>query len=58
MADLTPMSDDVFMTEPEKIGVARAKWEFAGVLGFLALVGAFDDAPELPELLDEVVRTR
>lgn len=26
--------------------------------GFLALVGAFDDAPELPDLLDEAVRDR
>ena len=81
------------MTEPESIGVARAKREFADVLGavrhggkrfvihrrgthmaalvpvedlqrtaggggFLSLVGRFDDAEELPEVLDEIVRTR
>ncbi len=26
--------------------------------GLLALVGAFDDAPEFPRLLDEIVRSR
>lgn len=29
-----------------------------GQRGFLALVGKFSDAPELPGLLDEAVRTR
>jgi prevent-host-death family protein len=46
MAALVPLAD-----LPESPGVQRPS-------GFLALVGAFEDAPEYAESLAEVVRTR
>ncbi|MGH7883612.1 MAG: hypothetical protein ACREN8_12060, partial [Candidatus Dormibacteraceae bacterium] len=46
MAALIPLSD---LDSPIKE---------QGPTGFLALTGAFNDAPEYPEILDEIVRSR
>ena len=59
------------MTDPvaTPIGTARARRDLAALAdlarlerapakGFVALVGTFDDAPDLPDILDRMVRDR